>query len=75
MFAEEGARRGIADPDGRSHGAAWCDLDNDSDYDLINGTTFDDGSGIGNNVFRNDGAGTFVEVTSSVMARGQVKMT
>ena len=61
-FGEEGQARGIADRDGGSHGAAWCDLDNDGDYDLINGTTFDDGSGIQNDVFRNDGKGHFVEV-------------
>lgn len=62
VFAEEGASRGIADPDGGSHGAVWCDLDNDGDYDLINGTTFDDTSGIQNDIFRNDGNGHFVEV-------------
>jgi len=62
VFDEEGAKRGIADPDGGSHGAAWCDLDNDGDYDLINGTTFDDQSGIQNDVFRNDGNGNFVEM-------------
>ena len=62
VFAEEGISRGIADPDGGSHGAVWCDLDNDGDYDLINGTTFDDKSGIQNDVFRNDGNGHFVEV-------------
>ena len=61
-FSEEGEMRGIADRDGGSHGAAWCDLDNDGDYDLINGTTFDDGSGIQNDVFRNDGSGNFTEV-------------
>ncbi len=61
-FVEEGNRRGIADPDGGSHGAVWCDLDNDGDYDLINGTTFDDGSGIQNDVFRNNGNGMFTEI-------------
>ena len=61
-FVEEGAARGIADPDGGSHGATWCDLDNDGDFDLINGTTFSDGTGIQNDVFRNDGSGHFVEL-------------
>ncbi len=71
VFVEEGKLRGIADPDGGSHGGAWCDLDNDGDYDLINGTTFDDGSGIWNNVFRNDRKGKFVEVTPGVMKSRQ----
>ena len=71
MFAEEGASRGIADPDGGSHGAAWCDLDNDGDYDLINGTTFDDKSGIQNDVFRNDGNGDFVEIKPRVIESRQ----
>ncbi len=62
VFVEQGKQRGIADPDGGSHGAAWCDLDNDGDYDLVNGTTFDDGSGVQNDIFRNDGKGRFVEM-------------
>lgn len=61
-FIEQGRMRGVADRDGGSHGATWCDLDNDGDYDLINGTTFDDGSGIQNDIFRNDGKGLFAEV-------------
>ena len=71
VFAEESASRGIADPDGGSHGAAWCDLDNDGDYDLINGTTFDDKSGIQNDVFRNDGNGKFIEVKPRIVESRQ----
>jgi hypothetical protein len=71
VFVEEGDSRGIADPDGGSHGAAWCDLDNDGDYDLINGTTFDDKSGIQNDVFRNDGNGKFTEVKPGVVESRQ----
>ncbi len=69
LFVEEGALRGIADPDGGSHGAAWCDLDNDGDYDLINGTTFDDKSSIQNDVFRNDGNGRFTEVKPFIILK------
>ncbi len=67
IFVEEGASRGIADPDGGSHGATWCDLDNDGDYDLINGTTFDDKSSIQNDVFQNDGKGYFVKVKPQII--------
>lgn len=71
VFAEEGAPRGIADPDGGSHGAAWCDLDDDGDYDLINGTTFNDQSGIHNDVFRNHGDGKFAEVKPGALESRQ----
>jgi hypothetical protein len=66
-FVEEGELRGIADPDGGSHGAAWCDLDNDGDYDLINGSTVDDGTGNSNDIFRNDGSGRFTRVRSAAL--------
>ena len=29
-FAEQGRARGVAGLDGGSHGATWCDLDNDA---------------------------------------------
>ena len=63
-FVEAGAGRGIADFDVGSHGAAWGDLDNDGDFDLVNGTT---GEGAPNNVYRNDGGGTFTDVTPASM--------
>lgn len=65
-FAEEGAARGAADFDVGSHGAAFADLDNDGDYDLINGATGE--SGAPNNLFRNDGFGRFTDATPQSMA-------
>ncbi len=64
-FANEGVARGIADFDGGSHGAAFADLDDDGDYDLLNGTTWDhrDHPAV-NNIFRNDGKGRFVDATA-----------
>ena len=67
-FADEGVPRRIADFDGGSHGACWVDLDDDGDYDLVNGTTWDHPDYPNhNNIFRNDGDGTFTEVTPQCM--------
>jgi hypothetical protein len=67
-FANEAAPRRIADFDGGSHGACWADLDNDGDYDLVNGTTWDNPHYPNhNNIFENNGDGTFTEVTPLCM--------
>ncbi|MCG8371667.1 MAG: CRTAC1 family protein, partial [Proteobacteria bacterium] len=68
VFLERAQNRGIDDVDGGSHGATWADLDNDGDYDLFNGTTWDAvGATFGfpdhDNVYRNDGSGFFTDVT------------
>jgi len=73
VFSDQGVSRGIDDLDGGSHGAAWADLDNDGDYDLFNGTTWNTSGGVGNpdhdNVFEHDGSGFFADVTPvSVLA-------
>ena len=72
VFLETAAALGIDDEDGGSHGAVWADLDNDGDYDLLNGSTLSYGSnGNQNDVFRNNGSGMFTEVTPSVIDNRQ----
>jgi len=56
-FAEEAAQRKIDDFDLGSHGGVWADLDNNGDYDLVNGG-FDR-----NRVWENDGTGLFEDRT------------
>ncbi|MCD6116741.1 VCBS repeat-containing protein, partial [bacterium] len=71
VFSEDASARGINDYDGGSHGAVFADLDNDGDFDLINGTTVKrSGTTIigadHNNIFRNDGSGSFTDITSTI---------
>lgn len=74
-FVEEAVSRGIANVSAGAHGAAWVDLDNDGDFDLVNGNTT---SNVGslppesyipapNRVFVNDG-GTFSDRTPPAIA-------
>ena len=64
-FTESGSARGVADFDVGSHGAAFADLDNDGDFDLINGATGENGAP--NNIFTNNGQGYFTDATPSSM--------
>ena len=59
-FPEEGVSRGIDSFDCGSHSGVWADLDNDGDYDLINGPTGCDRM----RVYQNDGAGNFTDRTA-----------
>lgn len=63
-FANE--TRGIADFDGGSHGATFADLDNDGDFDLFNGATWDFPEHPStNDLYRNDGRGRFTDVSTT----------
>jgi hypothetical protein len=75
VFVEEAQGRGIANRSGGTHGGAWADLDNDGDYDLLNGDTYafacpqgsPDPPPRANQVFLNSG-GAFVNVTPPAIA-------
>ncbi len=56
-FAEEANARGIYNYDSGSHGGVWADLDNDGDYDLVNG------SYERNRAYENNGSGYFTDRT------------
>ncbi len=58
-FVEEAAARGIANYDTGSHGGVWADLDNDGDYDLVNGAY------VRNRAYENDGSGYFTDRTTT----------
>ena len=66
-FKQEEAARTIKGLDGGTHGAAFGDLDNDGDYDFVNGTTWkslSDHTGQNIRIYENTGQGNFTERTS-----------
>ena len=75
-FAEIAEQAGVAATDSHSTGVAACDLDNDGFQDLYVGAwgdptdqldyrSYDLDDGIADSLFRNEGNGTFTEVTES----------
>jgi hypothetical protein len=75
IFTDTAAALGIQDTDGGTHGAVWADLDNDGDYDLVNGTTWSNtnpsrGNPDHDNVFENrlnEVSADFLEVTPATI--------
>jgi ASPIC/UnbV protein/VCBS repeat protein/fibronectin type III domain protein len=71
QFVEETHLRGIGLYGGGTHGAAWSDLDNDGDYDLVAALTYktvtDPFLAEPNRIYRNDN-GVFVDATPPPMA-------
>lgn len=62
-------RGGIASEGRGTHGCVWADLDNDGDYDLLEGITHGaDGNPLPNRLFRNDGTGHFALATPAAMS-------
>ncbi len=67
-YSEESVARGVTDNYGiGSHGLAFFDMDNDGDYDLFNGNTYQQPYGHAcNRVYKNNGQGVFTDVTTAV---------
>ena len=59
-FVDVGAAAGVGLPDHDSSGVCYGDVDNDGDKDL-----YVVGSGYSNHLFRNDGNGTFTDITAA----------
>ncbi len=80
-FTDLAAALGIQDTDGGSHGAVWADLDNDGDYDLVNGTTWDNsnpsrGNPDNDNVFENrlnEVSSDFNEITPATIQAVEIE--
>lgn len=77
-FSKKQVEYGIADSDWGSHGACFADLDNDGDYDLINGATVIRVSGTvvggdNNDLYRNNSNAGFTKVTPTIMTNRKEK--
>jgi hypothetical protein len=75
VFSEESATMGIEDQDDGSRSACWGDLDNDGDFDLVNGTILrlPEDEGEHNDVYRNNGDGSFSDVTDDPILGTRMK--
>jgi hypothetical protein len=67
-FQDEAAMRNVSDAYAEgTHGAVFADLDRDGDLDLFSTTTFKTMSPAFNHLYRNDGAGFFLDITSGII--------
>gem|GEM_PF-2570442 len=68
-FREEALSHGTASQNKGTHGCAWADLDNDGDYDLLQGIThLETEVPAPNRLFRNNGTGDYTLLTPPAMA-------
>jgi enediyne biosynthesis protein E4 len=67
-YSEESVARGVTDNYGiGSHGLVFFDMDNDGDYDLFNGNTYQQPYDHAyNRLYQNNGQGVFKDVTAGV---------
>ncbi len=66
-FKDEALERGVSDKYAiGTHGAVFCDLDNDRDFDLFSTTTYDGISPAHNHIYQNDGDGYFKDITNTI---------
>ena len=77
-FTEAAEARGIEGPGGGGYGAVWADLDNDGDYDLFSASTWEAANTLpgfpeANNVYSNDGTGTFTDVTPAAISTTEIE--
>ncbi len=66
-FKDEALERGVSDKYAiGTHGAVFCDLDNDRDFDLFSTTTYNGISPAHNHIYQNDGDGYFQDITNTI---------
>lgn len=67
-FLDEAASRGVSDPYVLgTGGAVFADLDGDRDFDLFCSTIYDGVTQAYNRLYKNDGAGSFQDITSAIV--------
>lgn len=75
-FIDEALERGVSDRYAvGTHGAVFCDLDNDRDFDLFSTTTYYITSPAYNHIYQNDGDGYFQDITNTISPSQEIDTT